>query len=856
MDEILFGMETELAFSALQSGASEPNQETLFELQGPLASAVSGAVLDSMAGDLMGLADQQIPSLRDMQANGLYFANGSRLYMDAGRHPEFCTPECRSPEELVRWQLAGEQMLARLVEELMKLRPDFSVALFRCNVDYGGSQNTWGCHESYQHRSSEDQMSKHLIPHLVSRIVYCGAGGLNNRVEQAQFLISPRVPHLVHAVGADSQRERSLYHTKNEPLGGEGFNRLHLICGESNCSQLATYLKFGTTALIVRLIDAGVCRGDELQFHRPLQAMNKFARDPECRAKRRVRKGGRLTAIEIQREYLAMVEEHLGADFMPDWAARVCERWRDVLDRLERDPSSLSTSLDWTIKHALFEDRIARSSSSWTDLTTGGGLGAELCEIDTRFGQLGQAGLFYRLDQAGVLDHRLTELGSVEDATSAPPPDGRAEVRGRAIRERHADPDRDRYKCCWHMIIDQDNGRVYDMSDPYGLSASWREPEKNMRTRRPRVELHRRLHSRMSRGSSLYRESMLTAAVEVLAPLAEDACSANEEEIEARTRFWCASAYHDSGRLQDAEDILAPILETVLGTVRDETACRVLTRYALVLIDRPAERSRVEAAIEQTRAYLEHASGRAGESRIGMVEARWQGALGQYDQAIETIKRALEAERSDMISFARSTYLRWLIYYLFRKGQVDRASSYLAQWRAHVEAGPFRYGSNVMLACAESMLARHQGNQEAALRHVRAAAPQPDQADPNRYLTAANCAVVESAVAVGDLETARSYVELLEGLGDFEIGEQRCDVLLARAAFYRAMGERVTLEGGELDGEKDRELFAGGSRDVEVWGRRGELAEEEACMKARGMDDCLGTEHHVREIGEGCRPVG
>lgn len=856
MDDILFGMETELAFSALQSGASEPNQETLFELPRPLASAVSGAVLDLLVGDLMGLADQQIPSLRDMQANGLYFANGSRLYMDAGRHPEFCTPECRSPEELVRWQLAGEQMLATLVEELMKLRPDHSVALFRCNVDYGGTHNTWGCHESYQHRSSEEQMSKHLIPHLVSRIVYCGAGGLNNRVEKSEFLISPRVPHLLHAVGADSQGKRSLYHTKNEPLGGDGFSRLHLICGESNCSQLATYLKFGTTALIVRLIDAGVCRGDELQFHRPLQAMKKFARNPDCRAKCRVRKSRRLTAVEIQREYLAMVEEHLNADFMPDWAPRVCERWRDVLDKLETDPSSLSTSLDWTIKHALFEDRIARSSSSWADLTTGVGLGAELCEIDTRFGQLGQPGLFHQLDQAGVLDHRLPELGSVEDAISAPPPGGRAEVRGRAIRERHADPDRDRYKCCWNVIVDQKSGRVYDMSDSYGRSASWREPERDPQTRDLRAELQQRLHSRMHHGISLYREAMLTSAGELLAPLAADARYANEEEIEARARFWCACAYHDAGRLEDAEEILAPILETVLENVRGETACRVLTRYALVLIDRPAERSRVEAAIEQTRAYLEQSPGRAGESRIGMVEARWQGALGQYDQAIETMERALEAERSDMISFARSSYLRWLVYYLFRTGQVDRASSYLAQWRAHVEGGSFRHDSNVMLACAETMLARHRGDQEAALRHVRAAAARPDRAERNRYLTAANCALVESAVAVGDLETARPYVELLEGLGDFEIGEQRSDVHLARAGFYRAMGERVTSEGEESSGKKNRHLFGGSSIDDGVLKRRAEVAEQTAYTQARGMDDCLETEHHVREIAEGCRPVG
>ena len=103
MDETLFGMETELAFSALRTGMRDPNQETLFEVPRPLDSAVSSAVQDLLVGDFVMLAYEQFCSLRDLQARGVYLGNGSRLYLDAGRHPEFCTPECRSPEELVRW---------------------------------------------------------------------------------------------------------------------------------------------------------------------------------------------------------------------------------------------------------------------------------------------------------------------------------------------------------------------------------------------------------------------------------------------------------------------------------------------------------------------------------------------------------------------------------------------------------------------------------------------------------------------------------------------------------------------------------------------------------------------------------
>lgn len=857
-DEILFGMETELAFSAQRIGVQDPLQETLFDLPRPLHAAVSSTVQDMLVGDFVKLADEQLCSLRDLQTHGVYLGNGSRLYLDAGRHPEFCTPECRSPEELLRWQLAGERLLVDLVEELAKIRPENVFSLFRCNVDYGGSQSTWGCHESYQHQSEQAQMSKHLIPHLVSRIVYTGAGGLNNRSNQVEFLVSPRVPHLMHAIGGDSQNERALYHTKNEPFGKSDFNRLHLICGESNSSHLATYLKFGTTALIVRLIDAGVCRGSELGFHRPLQVMNKFSRDVRCERKCRVRSGRRLTAVQVQREYLEMVEEHLGAEFMPEWAPRVCERWREVLDQLEADPSSLSTRLDWTIKHALFENRIGRGNTSWEDLTAGGGLGAELAEIDTRFGELGSAGLFHRLDQAGALDHRLPELGSVEDAMTSPPPGGRAEVRGRTIQELHAEEDRDRYKCKWELIVDQEDGRIFEMADPFGRDAEWRNAglARRQRQRSPQDRAIEDLIDRLRRGSTLYQGTMLTTAGETLVPVAEQARAAGEHELEALARFWCASAYHDAGRLRDAELVLAPIVDSVHENVDPETACRVLTRYSLVLIEQPAERSRIEESIEQARRCLRDADDPPGSSRVGMVEARWLGVLGEYDQASRRMEQSLRLERSDIVSFARSSYLRWLIYYFLRTNQIDLATLYLQEWRDDVERGSDRYDSRAMLACAESLIARAQGDPEAALKHAQVAVDQTEGAERNRYRTSATCALIQSAVAVGELETARPYVSLLTAWGEMEIGEQQCDVQLATAAFYRALRRRAETGSEESDATPGRVAIEPNCWETAWWERETERAEQTARDQARTMDERFGSEHHVREIGEGLRPVG
>lgn len=680
MDDILFGMETELAFSALQSGMTDEKQEVLFEAPAPLASAVSTAILDLLAASLLSLARKQLCSLPDGQSSGVYLENGSRLYLDAGCHPEFCTPECRSPEELVRWQLADERILVDLADELMKVRPDCEIALFRCNVGYGGNASTWGCHESYQHTTDETQMSAHLIPHLVSRIVYTGAGGLNNRQEQTEFLLSPRVPHLLHDVGEDSQSERSLYHTKNEPLSHGDFNRLHLLCGESNSSQLATYLKFGTTALIVRLIDAGVCRGDSLRFESPRSAMNAFARDPKCHVEWELGDGRHLTAVQIQREYLMMAEEHLAAEFMPDWAPLLCERWRRVLDQLETDPSLLSTSLDWAIKYALFQDRVSRSRSSWSELKIESGLGAELCEIDTRFGELGQGGLFHKLDHAGVLDHRLPELGSIEDAMTSPPPGGRAEVRGRAIREMRMTSSR--YRCSWEWIHDREEGRMYDMSDPFGRSPGWRAIETYERERTPRDQRQWMLSRQLDRGIDLYNDAQLSRASELLEAIVDAARSNGNYETEALARFWRAAALRDLGNSRAAEEVLAPVLETALGPdhLHAIEALDGLARHLLFS-------GRFEESVPFSRRLLEI------REAARPVNAQLLGsALNNLASSLVELREYAEAEPM----LIRATELRtdypnphyWLAQIYQRRSERDDARREIHAWRRYLEIGP------------------------------------------------------------------------------------------------------------------------------------------------------------------------
>jgi proteasome accessory factor A len=521
MAERLFGVEREYAVTALNA---------------------SGQVLDRAicVGRLSDLAKARLPHLCGLGGMDLFLANGSRLYVDTGCHPEFCTPECANPWDVVRYLEAGETILGSLAEELENHSDMAEVALFKCNVDYGGTGNTWGCHESYLHRTDPRRLPSQIIPHLVSRVIYTGAGGFNVGTRGLEFTLSPRVAHLVQEVSDASTHERGIFHTKNESLSLKGYGRLHVLCGESLCSQLAAWLQVGTTALVVAMIDAGLKPGDGFRLRSSLSAMQTFAADPTCSAAVPSAKGESLTARMIQYHYLEQAEAHIGEDFMPPWAGEVCRRWRETLDLLSGAPQSVATKLDWAIKRAIFQDYVERNGVPWQSLSDwscvcgrlraaldqtpykGKAVATEfllgpqspigpemerlglhlnrrgmkwdglkpfvqlrpaMFEIDTRFGQLGGKGIFSQMDRQGVLDHAVHGVDNVEHAISHPPAIGRAKIRAEWVH-RLAGSD-EQHVATWDRIIDLQQPRELDLADPFAARGDWQE----MDDRSPGVEI-------------------------------------------------------------------------------------------------------------------------------------------------------------------------------------------------------------------------------------------------------------------------------------------------------------------------------------------------------------------------------
>jgi hypothetical protein len=437
----LFGLETECAFTAA----------------GPDGKPVDRA---RALRDMLALARRRFPCLRDSTGNGIFLPCG-RLYVDYGLHPEFSTAECDNPWAVVRCALAGDRLLAELASELERSGRYSRIQLFRCNIDYSGTNATWGCHESYLHQADPMALYPDLVPHLASRVIFTGAGGFDTAGGHPQFMLSPRVAHLTSEISASSTSNRGIVHTKDEPLCAGGYHRLHLLCGESLCSQLACWLKVGTTALVVAMSEAGLAPGEAVRLRSALEAMNAFARDAACRVHAEGTDGHPHTALAIQWHYLELARANARREFMPPWTVEVCRVWEKILESLARDPASVQTTLDWAIKRAIFEEcpQVASGKNA-----------ARLLEIDTRFGEISERGIFNTLDKDGALSHRIDGIDDIDVAVIHPPPGGRAGVRGRCIREFWRQPG---FFCNWGAVTDAGGGRFLDLSDPFTTSELW-----------------------------------------------------------------------------------------------------------------------------------------------------------------------------------------------------------------------------------------------------------------------------------------------------------------------------------------------------------------------------------------------
>ncbi len=353
--------------------------------------------------------------------------NGARLYVDHA-HPEYSTPECTDPLELVAHDAAGVVVLRRAVARLAEtLREGQAVLLYKNNTD--GKGNSYGCHENYlvAREVPFEEIVRNLVPFFVSRPVICGAGkvGWENDTEEAPFQISQRADFFEEIVGLETTIRRPIVNTRDEPHADpELFRRLHVIVGDANMSQFSTFLKVGATALVLQMIEDRFIEKD-LTLDDPVAALKAVSRDLTCKRPIERADGTTITPVELQWNYFELAEKWKESHDHPSWTDQVLAAWSEVLEALESDPMILADRLDWVAKLRLVEAYRESRGLSWGD--------SRLAMLDLQYHDIREdRGIYWKLEQSGAIK-TLVDAGSIEAAESSPPESTRAYFRGKMI---------------------------------------------------------------------------------------------------------------------------------------------------------------------------------------------------------------------------------------------------------------------------------------------------------------------------------------------------------------------------------------------------------------------------------------
>jgi proteasome accessory factor PafA2 len=354
--------------------------------------------------------------------------NGSRYYVDHA-HPEYSSPECSNARDAVIWDKAGERILEDSIHAARDLLPDGQqVSIYKNNSD--GKGNSYGCHENYlmDRETAFPEIVRHLMPFFVTRQVFTGAGkiGAENGAADVDYQISQRADFFEVEVGLETTFKRPIINTRDEPHADpERYRRLHVIVGDANMCEVATFLKVGSTALVLRMIEDDFI-GDDFSLREPVRAMRSVSHDPTCRQTVELSDGRSLTALELQWEYLRLSKKYAQDNEGGPYADEVLDRWESVLEDLERDPLSLSGQLDWVAKLSLLESYRSRDGLSWDN--------SKLKMIDLQYHDVRKAkGLFHKLESRGKTE-RLVSDDEITWAVDHPPDDTRAYFRGEALR--------------------------------------------------------------------------------------------------------------------------------------------------------------------------------------------------------------------------------------------------------------------------------------------------------------------------------------------------------------------------------------------------------------------------------------
>jgi proteasome accessory factor A len=333
------------------------------------------------------------------------------------------------------------------------------VYLFKNNTDSAG--NSYGCHENYLTSRNDDlgTYAEVLIPFLVSRQIFTGAGKVLQTARGPLFSIAQRAEHIWEGVSSATTRSRPIINTRDEPhADAERYRRLHVIVGDSNMSEYTTFVKVGSAACMLRMLEDPSVVLRDMTLENPIRAIRDISHDITCRRRVRLANGREVSALDIQREYLDRALRYADTKGFPPLEQRALEMWEHCISTIENDPLKLDREVDWVIKHRLIEAFRTRH-----DLPLGD---ARVQLLDLQYHDISrERSPFYKLQDRGLIERICTDT-DIETAVDVPPQTTRARLRGEFIKkakERKRD-----YTVDWvHLKLNDQAQRTVLCKDPF-----------------------------------------------------------------------------------------------------------------------------------------------------------------------------------------------------------------------------------------------------------------------------------------------------------------------------------------------------------------------------------------------------
>ena len=355
--------------------------------------------------------------------------NGARLYVDHA-HPEYSTPECADPLEAALYDKAGETVMAHAGSNAqVMLREGEDLRLHKNNSD--GKGNSYGAHENYllSRELPFSDLIQYATTWLVTRQIFTGSGklGSENGRPAIDYQITQRADFFEEEVGLETTLKRPIINTRDEPHGDVAkYRRLHVIIGDATMSEYQTFLKLGTTALLLAAIEDGALP-ESFMLADPVEACWAISHDLTMHETVELDTGVSVRPLDLQFRYLEALSKYVEQDMDGDVWDRVLIEWETVLTDLERDPISTADRLDWAAKYRMLRGFQERDGLAWDD--------PKLSLIALQYHDVDpDKGLYHRLAARGQIRRLFTDE-EVADAVVNPPPTTRAYFRGRCVAQ-------------------------------------------------------------------------------------------------------------------------------------------------------------------------------------------------------------------------------------------------------------------------------------------------------------------------------------------------------------------------------------------------------------------------------------